>query len=230
MKYFFFFLIFFSASIYPDTCKVIHVFVALCDNEHQGIVPVPKKLGNGEDLINNLYWGAAYGVKSYFKKNNDWKLVYDSVIHDNEILERCVFKKESTYLCADAFRGIKIKAAINSFIKSVAGELNDSVKVQGKTIGICGNSDLLAYVGHNGLMDFRLDYVFQQRIDAKGKDVIVLCCMSKQYFYNIIKSAGSNPLLLTTNLIAPEAYARVPLTREQLIMINCVPWLSGTVS
>jgi hypothetical protein len=33
----------------------VHVLVALCDNEHQGIVPVPKKLGNGSDIAGNLY-------------------------------------------------------------------------------------------------------------------------------------------------------------------------------
>ncbi len=56
--------------------KVIHVFVALCDNQHQGIVPVSKVLGNGKDPKNNLYWGAAYGVKTYFKsKTTDWNLL-----------------------------------------------------------------------------------------------------------------------------------------------------------
>jgi hypothetical protein len=49
---------------------VIHVFVALCDNKYQGIVPVPAKIGNGQDPLNNLYWGAAYGIKSFFKKIN----------------------------------------------------------------------------------------------------------------------------------------------------------------
>lgn len=29
--------------------RTIHVFVALCDNEHQGIVPVPEIFGNGDD-------------------------------------------------------------------------------------------------------------------------------------------------------------------------------------
>ena len=29
--------------------RSIHVLVALCDNVHQGIVPVPKSLGNGQD-------------------------------------------------------------------------------------------------------------------------------------------------------------------------------------
>src|SRR5687768_2778496 len=45
-----------------NSSRVVHVFVALCDNEYQGIVPVPARIGNGDDPDNNLYWGAAYGV------------------------------------------------------------------------------------------------------------------------------------------------------------------------
>jgi hypothetical protein len=35
--------------------RLIHVFVALADNVHQGIVPVPAALGNGDDPARNLY-------------------------------------------------------------------------------------------------------------------------------------------------------------------------------
>ena len=34
--------------------RIIHVFVALADNSNQGIVPVPAKLGNGEDPEHTL--------------------------------------------------------------------------------------------------------------------------------------------------------------------------------
>lgn len=44
----------------------LHVIVALVDNAFQGIVPVPAKIGNGDDAFNNLYWGAAFGVKTFF--------------------------------------------------------------------------------------------------------------------------------------------------------------------
>src|SRR5262245_13744302 len=54
---------------------VAHVVVALCDNLNQGIVPVPKALGNGQDPARNLYWGARYGVKTYFAKTGGWKQV-----------------------------------------------------------------------------------------------------------------------------------------------------------
>ena len=45
--------------------RSVHVFVALCDNENQGIVPVPSHLGNGRDLKGNLYWGSSGGVKTF---------------------------------------------------------------------------------------------------------------------------------------------------------------------
>lgn len=34
-----------------STTRTVHVFVALADNQYQGIVPVPPKLGNGDDLL-----------------------------------------------------------------------------------------------------------------------------------------------------------------------------------
>ncbi|WP_316785612.1 hypothetical protein [Pedobacter frigiditerrae] len=46
-----------NVSNFDTSTKTIHVFVALCDNKYQGIVPVPKAIGNGQDPDNNLYWG-----------------------------------------------------------------------------------------------------------------------------------------------------------------------------
>lgn len=91
--------------------KIIHVVVALCDNEFQGIVPVPAKIGNGKDPGNNLCWGCAYGVKTSFKLDKNWKLVLEQTNPTSEILERAVFKKGNTYLIADAYEGEKIAEA-----------------------------------------------------------------------------------------------------------------------
>ena len=65
-------LSFTSAQTKP---RVVHVFVALADNQHQRIVPVSAALGNGEDPARNLYWGAAFGVKTFFHNSPDWKEV-----------------------------------------------------------------------------------------------------------------------------------------------------------
>lgn len=81
------------ANSYQGQTKTIHVFVSLCDNVNQGIVPVPKALGNGKDTKNNLYWGAAFGMKSYFKnKTTDWNLVNSIKTENPIILERLLFK------------------------------------------------------------------------------------------------------------------------------------------
>jgi hypothetical protein len=61
-----------------NTSRVIHVLVALCDNENQGIVPVPAHLGNGDDPARNLYWGAGNGVKTFFSKSKDWQKLIES--------------------------------------------------------------------------------------------------------------------------------------------------------
>ena len=75
------FLIFGSFTLKADNqginkkTKTIHIFVALCDNKYQGIVKVPEKIGNGQDPENNLYWGCAYGIKTYFKRSKEWKFI-----------------------------------------------------------------------------------------------------------------------------------------------------------
>lgn len=71
------------------------MFVALADNKNQGIVPVAAILGNGEDPQHNLYWGSAYGVKTFFSRSSDWRLIAcylkpRTEVPKPEILERCV--------------------------------------------------------------------------------------------------------------------------------------------
>ncbi len=188
--------------------KTIHVFVALCDNEHQGIVPVPKTLGNGKDPNSNLYWGAAFGVKSYFKnKTADWKLISTSKTDNSVILERLLYKHatKEIYMLADAYDGEKIKTCVEDFLKTSNGQLPVAVAHNSKTLKFGGHADLVAYVGHDGLMDFNVSVRYDDTMD-KTKDVIILACYSKNYFSPEIKKAKANPILWTTHLMAPEAY------------------------
>jgi hypothetical protein len=75
--------------------KLVHVLVALCDNQSQGIVPVPARIGNGDDPANNLYWGARFGVKTFFKRSVDWKLIEEARNPRAGILERLIFNKKA---------------------------------------------------------------------------------------------------------------------------------------
>lgn len=196
----------FSSLVFSKP-KVIHVFVALCDNENQGIVPVSKNLGNGQNLQTNLYWGAMYGVKSYFKKSANWTLIKSIKNPKDEVLERCVFKHISTdtYMIADAYDGEFIQGATVDFINSMAGVSKETVNINGVELGIYGNADLINYTGHDGLMDFRIDdYPINK--DGEIRDVIILACYSKHFFTEAVQNAKANPLVWSTGLMSPESY------------------------
>lgn len=187
--------------------KSIHVFVALCDNKYQGIVPVNSKIGNGQDPDNNLYWGWAYGVKSYFKKSKNW-IFLASRKSTAPLLERIVYKHktEKQYLIADAYDGQYMKNCINDFLSSLSGQAKDTIIINNNTIvGTKGNAQLVAFVGHNGLMDFKLDSAYNN-YDGKERKAIILACLSKKYFSYYLRKAGAYPLLWTSNLMGPEAY------------------------
>jgi hypothetical protein len=191
---------------FDTTFKVIHIFVALCDNKYQGIVPVPAKIGNGQDPNNNLYWGCGYGIRTYFKNSREWKLLKSQKI-DSIRLERLVFKHATKkyYLVADAYNGKHIELCTKEFLSSSSGQLRDTLHINNTTIGIAGNSNLLAYIGHDGLMDFQLTDTFENT-DKKKRDIIILACYSKRFFSPHLSKANVNPLVWTTGLMAPEAY------------------------
>lgn len=203
------------SRVFPDTLRVrntgrvVHVIVALCDNVHQGIVPVPARIGNGDDPVNNLYWGAAYGVKSYMRKQSGWEMLSSVTSPKPNVLERVVFRHRPSgvVLVADAYQGRAIREATVDLVRFAAGEGGEMVEVGPKrdTVVIGGGADLIAYVGHDGLMDFSLDS-FPTSVDNRTREVIVLACASKRFFAEPLRSTGAQPLLWTTNLMAPEAY------------------------
>lgn len=195
-----------DSLVYNDSIKTAHILVALCDNKYQGIVPVPAKIGNGQDPNNNLYWGAGYGVRTYFKKSKDWELLKQTKI-DETILERLVFKHKTQnfYLIADAYDGKEIEQTTIDFLKSSSGQFKDTIHINDEVIGINGNANLITYIGHDGLMDFQLKNEFRNS-DKKQRDVIILACYSKRFFGPLMQDNNVNPIVWTSHLMAPEAY------------------------
>jgi hypothetical protein len=196
-----------SQSAKRNSGKLIHVLVALCDNEFQGIVPVPARIGNGDDPANNLYWGARFGVKTFFKRASDWKLIAEARNPSAGILERLVFKHQTknVYLIADAYRGREIKRCVSDFFAFSAGRAIEAINANSIELYAGGGADLVSYVGHDGLMDFSLDS-YPQKTDDRQRDAVMLACVSKRYFAEPLRMTGARPLLWTTGLMAPEAY------------------------
>src|SRR6478672_6829300 len=115
----------------PADVKLILVVVALCDNVNQGIVPVPARLGNGDDPDGNLYWGAAFGLKTYFNKTSGWRKLAQIDNPRTAILQRCVFRyrDSNTYMVSDAYRGLEIRRGISDFLDYAAGASLESTNL-----------------------------------------------------------------------------------------------------
>lgn len=170
--------------------REIRVFVALCDNASQGIAPVPPKIGDGNRPDENLYWGCTEGLRTWFRRSTQWKLTKSESTVSAEILERLHFRHATAdaVLVADAYRGSAIRNGLTEFETSVAS----------------GKYDLVAYIGHNGLMDFELPPADPPNRNAT--DVVVLCCKSRPYFEERIHRLRARPVLLTEQFMYPGAF------------------------
>ena len=170
--------------------KSVRVFVALCDNKNQGIVPVGAKIGDGDKPDANLYWGCSDGFGSYFKRSRKWKVLETKADVSRQVMRRLKLRHADgdVVLTADAYRGSEIRRCLEEFEKAVAG----------------GEHDLVAFIGHNGLMDFSL--AEKPRKDGAHSDAVVLCCRSEGYFGARLKNLGSRPVLMTRQLMYPGAF------------------------
>ena len=173
--------------------KSIRVFVALCDNATQGIIPVPPKIGNGNDLDNNLYWSCDEGLRRVFQNSSRWQLTSGrrtDKAGDELVMDELEFthKASKARLVASAYRGSQMQQCLRDFESAIRA----------------GEHDLVVFIGHNGLMDAQLPVVAAS--PARKADVIVLCCKSADYFRDRITAQGGRPVLLTTQLMYPGAF------------------------
>lgn len=181
----------------------VGVFIALCDNESQGIVPVPAKIGDGNKPDANLYWGCSEGFKGIFLKSADWTKVPNEQAATGPVMERITVKhrRENIVLVADAYRGTEIKQCLMDF---------ERAQQEGKF-------QLSVYIGHNGLMDFDLPLPDGEKKGGR-EDSMILCCKSEGYFRERIELLGCRPVLLTTQFMYPGAF---------ILHAALGPWIAG---
>ncbi|MCG6168684.1 hypothetical protein [Leptospira sanjuanensis] len=172
----------------------IEVFVPLCDGTQ--LACGKGKAGDVRSLEGNLYWGAAYGVESFFKKASGYKIVernderQGSPVLRRLRVERIPHKGEQKVsILFHAYAGDKIDDALNDFLNASAGN---------------SGSDLIVWAGHDRLMDrFPPN---SKRSSNSPKPTAVLACESEKYFGPVLRSIGSTPVVLTRTFMAPEAY------------------------
>lgn len=173
--------------------KSIELFVALCDNKTQGIAKVGAKIGNGDDAANNLYWGCSDGAGNYFKRSEKWTLLETATPEAEEIIETRKFKHKAsgTILIAHAYRGSRMALCLEHYFEALKKG---------------GPDKLVAFIGHNGLMDSTPRIPEVSEGDSTGTPTIVLCCISDRFFAPHFLRYQAQPLLLTNQLMYPGAF------------------------
>lgn len=182
----------------------IHVIVSLVDNLSQGIVPVPAKIGNGNDTHHNLYWGAAYGVKTFLSKAEGWRKLGCEDNISATILERCRFAWEDKLtVTAEAYRGNRIDQAMLDFMRQAATPPSPAQR------------EMVVFIGHDGLMDDASRPIVEHfpKHAKHDKQAVVLACLSDEYFSEHLQAAGSQPVVTTFSFMAPEAYVLEAVAR-----------------
>ena len=181
-------------------------------------------LGDG-DAPSNLYWGAMYGVRSYFRGNpagSRWRLRQRAIPACSTACCSSATSRETAsptqvLLVAEAWRGRNIADAIHYFLELNRGEHAERMRAGGLEFDAGGAAHLIVFVGHNGLMDFAAPSLPPSKTLPEPHASVVLACMSDSYFAALL-SGNSLPLITTSGLMAPEAYTLAALIEA---------WFSG---
>ena len=183
-----------SADAASGAPLVAHVIVALCDVDSQGVVPPPDTTMCDTDKPGrNLYWGALYGVRTHLKRSG-WQKVDAEGDLAAGVVDRVVYKttikrggKDVTaYVVAEAHDGRKIRSAIQSFLAYSSGYQAGTLKLKGVDLPVGGAAHVVAFVGHNGLMDFDKPQPAKTKKDDRARSSVVLACASKSYFQDTL--------------------------------------------
>ena len=176
------------------------IIVSLADNANQGIVPIKSTLGNGQNPSTNLYWGALYGVKTYFKRAADYSVTkgpdYSALTGALDSIKIIPTHDDTFDITAIAFDGALQNIALKRYYQALLQNAE--------------GYDLVVYIGHNPLMDIRPNFDFksgQAYIDrAKPVKTVVLACQSRSFFKDSIAKTNGVPYVMTNGNMAPEAY------------------------
>ncbi|MFC1586683.1 hypothetical protein ACFL54_00095 [Planctomycetota bacterium] len=215
-----------ASDLQKGQALVVTVHVALCDNQYQGIVPVPASLGNGDDPGNNLYWGAMYGLYGEFNRAKDWKRVFYRKSHNCDILETVIYRKKfeanpfwrnlqvsdsfDLYLIGKAWRGRYIAKAGEAFTRNTFTDIPEKIQLEnGITLNAGGQSHVVGFIGHNYLGEIARDkYPFNtiKRNQSLEKGAFILACVSYPSFGQHIINQYTHNLAMTKSFMAPESY------------------------
>lgn len=209
---------------------VATVFVALCDNDSQGIVPVKNRsICNGDTPKQNMYW-KGNGISGYLRQHG-WKKVSSQKDMEGTILIQQIWKKEifaskllrskgspkifTAYIVTKAYRGSNIHNAIKDYLTAVNFDTKEAIETNdGTSVLAGGKSHIVGYIGHDYFMDVHQgqpehnDLMTQHQSGSSqlAKGTFALACVSNEFVRPAVTRANVYIFAMNNFLTYPSAW------------------------
>jgi hypothetical protein len=198
---------------------VVEVHVPLCDNSI--IACGNPKLGDGNSPDTNLYWSTTPGFGEWFtRRNSGWKRIHHRRDLDADILALEVYRRTmrapaawrkrgapATFeldIVVHGWRGKSIDKALAAYAHDVSGGAARTIQLDDtSTLAAGGAAQIVAYVGHNRLMD--LDTYAWPTPGAAVQGTIAIACHTAVYLEDALAGDTRVPLLMTRDLLFSNA-------------------------
>ena len=199
---------------------VVEVHVPLCDSSI--IACGNAKLGDGDNPATNLYWSTTPGFGAWFaRKGSGWQraLATTTQTGDSDVLALHVYrrtlatpaawrkrgapKRFELDIVVRAWRGKAIDRALAAYADDISGKGARTVKLASGELAAGGAAQLVAFVGHNRLMD--LESFEWPAPGARAKGAIAIACDTAPYMKKQVSAPTRVPLLMTSDLLFANA-------------------------
>lgn len=201
---------------------VVEVHVPLCESS---ILRCGNaKLGDGDTPATNLYWATRPGFGKWFdRRGSGWTRALRETedTGDPDVLELRVYRRTLTAPAAwrkrgapkryevavviRGWRGTAIDRALAAYAADLSGQTPRTITLaDGTTLEAGGAAQLVAFVGHNRLMDLDEAYAWPEA-GTEPKGTIAIACHTSSYMKRDVPGATRVPLLMTNDFLFSNA-------------------------
>lgn len=207
---------------------VVQVHVPLCDTD---VIPCGNaRLGDGDHPAGNLYWATTEGTLGWFgRRGGGWKQVLaadGAAVGLPDVLDVRIWRRDVVtprawrargvaaryplYVVAFAWRGERIHDAFVRYAEDLHGLGATAIALpDGTRLAAGGDAQVVAYVGHNHLMDLSgFDWAaLAARADSRPRGALAIACHTAVYVQDVVPGPARVPLLFTRDFMLASSAA-----------------------
>jgi hypothetical protein len=214
-----------AADLASGRPLVATIFVALCDNDTQGIVKVKnRRICLGDDPDHNLYWATAGGLAAVLRSAG-WQRVSIDYFAQGDLAVKAIWRKRlapggalrarailsrfDAYIVGLGYRGSEIRKAMTDYLQAVNRDDERLESAADVRLSAGGASQLVGYIGHDyfyDVVDPRPLLSLRAGNSLLHKGTFALSCTGHRLIRPAIRRSNAHILMLNRSLGFPGAW------------------------